>query len=295
MLETINLTKRFDGKAALSGVSFKIEDGAICGIVGSNGAGKSTLLRLISGIYRADEGKVLCDGQPVYENPVVKAGISLVTDEQYFPTGTSFNGMANMYAAVYKSFDKELFARLIKDYGLDPSSKVSAVSKGMRRQGALALALAARPRYLLLDETFDGLDPVMRGLSKRFIYDEVAKNGTTVILSSHSLRELEDTCDRLAMLHRGNLVFDSDLSTALGTTSKVQIAFAGAFDEQSFEGIELYGYKQNGRVASFITKMSEDEVRARLCALEPVLLEILPLTTEELFMDKLASLGYSLE
>lgn len=295
MIETINLTKRFDGKDAVKGVNCKIEDGIVYGIVGSNGAGKSTLLRLISGIYKADEGMVLCDGQPVYENPIVKAGISLVTDEQYFPTGTSFNAMANMYAAAYKRFDKELFARLIKDYGLDPSAKVSTFSKGMRRQGALALALAVRPRYLLLDETFDGLDPVMRGLSKRFIYDEVAQNGTTVILSSHSLRELEDTCDQLAMLHKGEVVFDDDLSSALGTARKVQIAFAGAFDEQSFEGIELYSYKQNGRVASFITKMPEDEIRAKLCILNPVLLEILPLTTEELFMDKLASLGYSVE
>ena len=212
MIQIQNITKRFDEKAVINDITRTVDEGTMFGIVGSNGVGKSTLLRLLAGVYKPDSGSISYGGAPVWDNPAVKEKIVFVADELYMPFYMNIKSMANLYKAAYKSFDMEHLCKLTTAFKLNPKASFNTFSKGMRRQAAIALALSARPKYLLLDETFDGLDVVMSSYMKRSIYEDMAERGTTVILSSHSLKELEDCADRLALLHDGSIVFDSQLS-----------------------------------------------------------------------------------
>ena len=213
MIEVKSVTKTFEGYKALDNVSCKIPEGCIYGMIGSNGAGKSTFLRLISGVYVPDSGEILIDGEPVYENVKVKNEIAFVPDEFYFMTGSSMKRMAEVYRSVYRDFDLERFNKLTEMFKLDPNKSLGTFSKGMRRQASIILALSTRPKYVFFDEAFDGLDPVMRKLVKTILYSDIEENGTTAIITSHSLRELEDLCDELALLHKGGLVLESDISS----------------------------------------------------------------------------------
>ena len=200
MIEVKNITKKFGDFTALDNVTCTIPEGCIFGMVGSNGAGKSTLLRLISGVYQPDGGEILIDGEPVWENKTIKSQIAYVPDELFFLGGATMERMAKLYAAAYPTFDKKRFAELAESFGLDVKKPVSTFSKGMRRQASTILALSSRPKYIFFDETFDGLDPIMRTLVKKLICNDVLERNATAIITSHSLRELEDTCDQLALL-----------------------------------------------------------------------------------------------
>ena len=203
MIRAAGITKKFGSFTALDEVTCNILDGCVYGLVGSNGAGKSTFLRVLAGIYKPDEGVAYFDDEPVYENPSVKEQISFVADELYFLTGSNMKKMALMYKRLYDNFDMDRFNELTKIFGLDPDKNIANFSKGMRRQASIILTLSTRAKYMFFDETFDGLDPVMRNLVKKLICDDVAEKGSTVIITSHSLRELEDICDHLALLHKG--------------------------------------------------------------------------------------------
>ena len=288
-----NVTKKFDGFAALRGLNCSIPESCVYGLVGSNGAGKSTFLRLISGIYRADAGTVTFDGAPVYENPEVKGKILYVPDELYFLPQSNMNRMAQLYRAMYPNFSDERFAELVKTFGLDPSANINTFSKGMKRQAATILALSSMPRYLFFDETFDGLDPVMRNLVKRVIYNDVLERKTTTIITSHSLRELEDACDQLALLHKGGIVFESDIQNLKTTLFKIQVAFSDKYDRSKFSEIEMLSYTQVGSVATFIARGEREAVTARIRAMSPVLLDVLPLNLEEVFIYEMEALGYA--
>ena len=198
MIKTENLSKYFDGFAALENISCTINDGCIYGMVGSNGAGKSTLLRIMTGIYKSDKGTVTIDDEPVYENPNVKKRIAFVPDELFFLPGSNMNRMAEMYSYIYPNFDRKRFNELTEVFGLNPKKSINTFSKGMRRQAATILSISTKPDYLLFDETFDGLDPVMRNYVKKLICEDVIERNVSAIITSHSLRELEDTCDQLA-------------------------------------------------------------------------------------------------
>ena len=288
-----NVTKKFDGFAALRGLNCSIPESCVYGLVGSNGAGKSTFLRLISGIYRADAGTVTFDGTPIYENPEVKGKILYVPDELYFLPQSNMNRMAQLYRAMYPNFSNERFAELVRTFGLDPYANINTFSKGMKRQAATILALSSMPQYLFFDETFDGLDPVMRNLVKRVIYNDVLERKTTTIITSHSLRELEDACDQLALLHKGGIVFESDIQNLKTTLFKIQVAFSEKYDRSKFSEIEMLSYTQVGSVATFIARGEKEAVSAKIRAMSPVLLDVLPLNLEEVFIYEMEALGYA--
>jgi ABC-2 type transport system ATP-binding protein len=288
-----NVTMKFDSHTALSGLNCKIPNGCIYGLVGSNGAGKSTFLRLISGIYRPNSGSITIDSAPVYENPAVKNKILFVPDEQYFIPGANLSRMAKLYAAIYESFSFERFHNLTKTFGLSETANIGTFSKGMKRQASTILALSCMPEYLFFDETFDGLDPVMRNLVKQVIYNDVMERNTTTIITSHSLRELEDTCDQLALLHKGGIVFESDIQNLKTQLFKIQVAFDGEFDKSRFKEIQMLNYTQVGSVATFIARGGREDVVARIREMNPLLLDVLPLNLEEVFVYEMEALGYA--
>jgi len=295
MIKTNNLKKDFDGFTALTDVSCTIPKGCIYGMVGSNGAGKSTFLRLITGVYRPDKGTILIDDQPVYENPEVKAKMTYVPDELYFLQGANMNRMADFYKAIYENFDNERFHFLTNAFGLNPKKSLGTFSKGMKRQAAIILALSCRPDYMFFDETFDGLDPVMRNLVKSLICKDVVENKVTCIITSHSLRELEDICDQLALLHKGGLVLESDIYNLKTSQFKIQVAFNYEYSEELFKGVDVHNIRKIGSVTNMIVKGSREETVKRLEELKPIILEVLPLTLEEVFTYEMETLGYNFD
>ena len=293
MIHAENVTMRFGDFTALKNLTCTIPDGCIYGLIGSNGAGKSTFLRLISGVYRPAEGKITVDGMPVWENPAAKAGIVYVPDDLYFLPQSNMNRMASFYNAIYPNFSYERFKNLIATFKLDPAVNLNTFSKGMRRQAATILALSTMPKYLFFDETFDGLDPVMRNLVKQVIYNDVMERKTTAIITSHSLRELEDGCDQLALLHQGGIIFESDVQNLKTSLIKVQIGFRQPFTKEKFQGLETVSYSQLGSVASLIIRGDRDTLAPVFNAMEPALLDFLPLTLEEVFIYEMEVLGYA--
>lgn len=292
MIEAKNLCKSFDGFCALNDISCVIPDGCIYGLVGTNGAGKSTLLRIMTGVYRQDKGELTYDGQPVYENQAVKRDIVYVPDELYFLPGSNLNRMAKLYRAAYPGFDMDKFTRLAEDLRLDRKKNLAAFSKGMKRQAAIILALACNPKYMFFDETFDGLDPVMRNLIKAIICQEVEQRRAVAVITSHSLRELEDTCDQLALLHKGGLVLESEIIDLKTNMFKVQTAFLDNYDRTRFAGIDILHFVKRGSVSNIIVRGDRGEIIERFNALHPVILDILPLTLEEVFTYEVEALGY---
>ncbi len=295
MISIKNLTKNFDDFTALDNVSCNIEKGVIYGVVGSNGAGKSTLLRLLSGIYKADGGIIEFDGENVWENPTVKENIVFVPDDIFYLNGSNLNRMAKLYASVYKNFDYSRFNFLVQTFKLDSKKSINTFSKGMKRQAAVILALSCHAQYMFFDETFDGLDPVMRALVKKLICDDVIENNVTAIMTSHSLRELEDTCDQLALLHKGGLVFESDISNLKTSLFKVQVAFSNDFTQADFGDLDILHYEKSGSVANMIVKGDKEITISGLKKMNPLLLDILPLSLEEVFTYEMAMLGYSFD
>jgi len=292
MIQATNLTKKFGDFTALNSLNCKIADGCIYGMVGSNGAGKSTLLRLISGIYKADGGELTVDGSPVFDNPATKKRMILVPDELYFLPRADLNRMAKLYASVYEGFSYDKFKSLVSAFKLDPAANIGTFSKGMRRQASTILALSCNADYLLFDETFDGLDPVMRNLVKNLIYNDVCERNVTAVITSHSLRELEDTCDQLSLLHKGGIIFESDIGNLKTSLFKVQVAFGEEYDRAKFAGVDILSFTKHGSVASLIVRGDRDETEARIRAMQPLLFEILPLSLEEVFVYEMDALGY---
>lgn len=293
MIRAEKLVKKFDDSTALSGIDCVIPEGCIYGLVGSNGAGKSTLLRLIAGVYKADGGSITIDEQQVYENPSVKKSVIYVPDDLFFLPGANMKRMAELYAAIYKDFDKSRFQYLTAAFGLNAKKPINTFSKGMRRQAAVLLAVCSKPKYLLMDETFDGLDPVMRNLVKSLICEDVVERKATAILSSHSLRELEDTCDQLALLHKGGMVLESDIGNLKTSLFKVQTAFGYPYDKELFAGTHILHYSRKGSVTNMIIRGDKEETIAKIQALNPILLDVLPLTLEEVFTYEMEALGYT--
>lgn len=293
MIQVNELTKKFGDFTALSALDCTIPAGCIYGLVGSNGAGKSTLLRLICGIYRPDKGNVTLDGRNIYENPELKEKLVFVPDELYFLPQANMLRMAQTYASFYPRFDRSRFSELTDAFKLNPKANLGTFSKGMRRQAATVLALACKTDFLFLDETFDGLDPIMRNLVKKVLYADVAERGATAVITSHSLRELEDTCDQLALLHKGGIVFESDVQNLKTTLFKVQIAFDHDYDHTLFSGFDVLNFTKHGSVSNLIVRGDRDKVVHDLRTKSPILMEVLPLSLEEVFLYEMESLGYS--
>ncbi len=295
MIRVNNVTKRFAEVTALREMSLEVPQGRVYGLVGSNGAGKSTLLRLLAGIYRPDAGEILLDEASVFNNPKIKEQICFVSDELYFLPQSNLSRMAAMYQTVYHSFSAEKFDKLCKEFELPTQMPLSHFSKGMKRQAAIILALAVQPKYLMLDETFDGVDPVKRALVKKAIYEDITARGASAIISSHSLRELEDTCDQLAMLHKGGIVLESDIAHLQTSLFKVQAACSVPVCKEDFPDIDVVRFKISGRVVEMIVRGDRGEVEQKLSQKTPLLVDVLPLTLEEVFMYELDALGYAVQ
>ncbi len=295
MIKARKLTKRFGNVEALVNLDCNIPQGCIYGLVGANGAGKSTFLRLCNGIYQPDGGHISINGGEVFDNPAVKAHCVFVPDELYFLPQSNLNRMALLYESMYPQFSNERFAELCDAFKLERARQLNTFSKGMRRQAATILALASMTDYVFFDETFDGLDPVMRNLVKGMLYDDVLQRGCTAVVTSHSLRELEDTCDQLALLYQGGIVFESDVQNLKTSLFKVQVAFLEDYDRTHFDGLEILSFVKQGSVANMIIRGDSAKSKAVIAAQSPLLLEILPLTLEEVFLYEMEALGYSFE
>lgn len=292
MIEIKGVTKRFQEKIALDNVEFSIPKGSVFGLVGSNGSGKSTLLRLISGVYSLDGGEILVDGVTPFNSPKTKAQICYLADTPYFVHQSNINEMAKLYKSIYPTFSDEKFEYLKTIFPLDTKIKISTMSKGMQRQAALMLCLAVKPKYLLLDEAFDGLDPVMRESLKRLIAKDIIDRDLTVIITSHNLRELEDMCDKVGLLHKGKIIFNDNLENLKGKVHKIQTAFNKIPSENNFSELDLLKFERTGSMVQIVARGKKDEILEYINRMDPILLETIQPTLEELFIFELGGLGY---
>lgn len=294
MIEIQNLTKRFDEVTALDSLCCTISEGSVFGLVGSNGSGKSTLLRIISGVFQPDMGQVLIDGHSTFENIEVKEKCFFVSDFPYFFNDSTLVNMASIYRKLYPNWSEERYTQLCAMFPINSKAKIISMSKGMQRQAALILALSAMPEYLFLDEIFDGLDPVVRQLVKKLIVDDVSSRKMTVVIASHNLRELEDVCDHIGLLHRGGIVLERELDQLKLGIHRVQIAFSAPLAEDAFSGIEIVKMEQRGSLYNLVVRGEPEQFMPYLKSLNPVLVEALPLTLEEVFISEMEVAGYDI-
>ncbi len=296
MIETKALVKRFGETTALDEATLTVQTGSIFGLVGSNGAGKSTLLRILAGVYQPDAGEALLEGSSPWEDAGLRARLRLIPDELWFPYTYSVRQMGKVMAQFYPSWDAGYFEHLCQAFPVDEKAKYNALSKGNRKQAALILALASRPDFLLLDEVFDGLDPVVRRLLKKLLAEEVADRQMTVVLASHNLREMEDFCDTLALLHKGGVVLERELDEMHLHLHRVQAVFREMPEIGALkQAICITSWEQTGSLLSFVARGSEEEILAALDGFSPTFREALPLSLEEVFISEMEACGYDME
>ena len=289
MLQIKNVTKTFGQFKALDNLSMTVPKGTVYGLVGPNGAGKSTAIRLLTGVYTPDEGQLTMDGQNVYENVAVKERIGYIPDEIfYFPSAT-LEDMRKFYKGLYPKFDDALFDRLYEIFNLPPKSPLRRFSKGMQKQAAFHLAICCRPEVLILDEPVDGLDPVMRRQVWSLILSDVAEHGTTVLISSHNLRELEDICDHVGIMDHGHMLLEKSLADMQGSTVKLQIV------GELPEGLDVLHESKSGRLSTYIIRGGADQVTAKVAATNPAYYDVLPLSLEEIFIYELGGVNYEVK
>lgn len=293
MLEAKNVVKTFDGFRALDSLNMTVPKGAVYGLVGPNGAGKSTIIRHLAGIYRQDSGEVLLDGQPVYENPAVKRRMTVIGDDWYYFPQANIREMARFFAGLYPAFSWERYEKLKQVFPLDEKMMLRRMSKGMQKQAAFWLAVCCMPEYLILDEPVDGLDPVMRRQVWSLLLGDVSERGTTVLVSSHNLRESEDVCDHVGILNRGQVLLERSLSDLQDNTVKLQVAYAGVTEPMLPSELNILHRSHVGRVYTYIVRGSRAEILRRMEITEPILLESIPLTLEEIFIYELGGVDYA--
>lgn len=293
MIEAINLIKTFEETCALDGLTLTVPESAVYGLIGPNGAGKSTLIRHLTGIYRQDAGELRINGEPVYENPAVKAKIASIPDEIPYWSQATIEDMMRFYASVYPQFDRQYYEQLGRVFDLDEKRMMRKLSKGQQKLAAFRFALAQRPEMLVLDEPLDGLDPVNRRTVWGLILGEVAERGTTVLVSSHNLRELEDVCDHVGIMNRGRMLLERSLSELQENMVKIQLVLP---DGTELPGdLELLHEGRTGRLRQLILRGSAEELSARLSACEPLFMDVLPLTLEEIFIYELGGMEHEVK
>ena len=289
------LTKKFDEKIALDSITLTIPDGCIYGLVGSNGSGKSTLLRLISGVYMADEGEICVDGENCFNNPVIKSQIAFLGDTPYFLPQSDLKEMADLYSSMYPDFDYKIYNHLLTVFPLNPKARLSTFSKGMQRQAALILALSTNPRYLLMDEAFDGLDVVMRRVLANIVMDGVEKRGMTPIIASHNLRDLENVCDNVCVIHDGKIISNGNIESLRGNMHKIQVAFSTVPEISTFDSLYVIKAERTGSLLSLVVRGNEDEIMQFINSLSPLYAECIEPTLEEVFVYELEVCGYDVK
>ena len=296
MIEFKNVSKNFDHIKAIDHISATIEEGHVFGLIGTNGAGKSTLMRLASGVFRPDQGSILVDGEPIYDNPAVKAKIFYISDEQYFFKNGTPRDMLRLYTAYYPEFDREKWQELMEKFGLDINRKVNTFSKGMKKQLSVICGVCANTKYLLCDETFDGLDPVMRQAVKTLFVREMGKRGLTPVIASHNLRELEDICEYVGLLHRGGILFERDLDEMKLNLHKVQcVVKKESILQEIKKDLEVLTLENRGALYTFTVRGKREEVVDYMEGLDLTFYELLPLSLEEIFISETEVKGYDIK
>ena len=293
MIEVKNVVKTFDGFAALNDATLSVPTGAVYGLVGPNGAGKSTIIRHLTGIFRQDSGTVRLGGEDVWENAALKAKIAAIPDDWYYFNSAGIGDMMRFYKGFYPNFSTERYEKLREVFELDEKRPIRRFSKGMQKQAAFWLALSAMPDYLILDEPVDGLDPVMRRQVWSLMMGDVAERGTTVLVSSHNLRELEDVCDHVGIMNKGQVLLERSLSELQDNTVKLQAAYAAAEEPALPPELEVLHRSAVGRVYTYIIRGKREDILHRMQALSPLLLEAIPLTLEEIFIYELGGADYA--
>jgi ABC-2 type transport system ATP-binding protein len=296
MIALNNIGKSFGDVTALDNVTVNIKDSTIYGLIGSNGAGKSTLLKILSGAYRQDYGEVLINGSPVFNNYAIKKDIVYLSDDQFFLPNSTINESAKFYSALYESFNYTFFGNLLEILKLDPKRKIANFSKGMQKQTAVLLGLSCRPKFLFCDETFDGLDPVMRQYVKKLLASDTADYNTTTIIASHNLRELEDICDHVGILHKGGILFEKDLDDLKLEIHNFQCSFGTDYipKREEFPELDIVTYKTLGSVIKMTVRGDKNKIFGVISRKNPILAETLPLTLEEIFIEEMEGKGYDL-
>lgn len=295
MIYADNATKYFDEILAVDHIVAEIRQGSVFGLIGSNGAGKSTFIRMIAGIYAPDEGSVTLDGESIYENLAIKQRIFHISDEQYFFSNSSPLEMKNFYSNFYPNFDSARFQMLMDGFGLDENRKIRTFSKGMKKQVSIICGLCSNVEYLLCDETFDGLDPVARQTVKGLFAEDVADRGMTPIIASHNLRELEDICDHVGLLHRGGILFTKDLDSLKLGMFKMQCAFGRELAEDAFDTLDILNLDKRGSLYTITARGDKASLEDEIMSMGPIFFEMLPLTLEEIFIKETEVAGYDIQ
>ena len=292
MIQILDLNKSFGSKKVLENLNCTIKTGSIYGLIGANGAGKSTLLRIIMGIFRKDSGKITIDDKELIDDEELKQKLCFVPDDLFFFKGYTIKDTINFYSKLYNNFEKDRAKKLAENLNLPLDKKISVFSKGMKRQVALICAICTNCDYMFFDETFDGVDPVIRNYLKKIIADQMAKKETTIIMTSHNLRELEDICDNVGLLYKGGIIFESELDSLKTNMFKIQISLPNDFSKEDFSKCEVLSFKKTGSVATVIIKGEREKFEKELKDMNPIILDFLPLTLEEIFIYQMEVLGY---
>ena len=296
MIEINGLTKSFDDLKAVNNVTLKINEKNVFGLIGTNGAGKSTMLRMISGILKQDSGSITVDSMPVYDNIEVKKNMCFISDDPYFMSNATPADMESLYAGIYEKFDREQFEKLLGSFELDSGRKINTFSKGMKKQLAVLLGICSKTKYLLCDETFDGLDPVMRQGVKSMMVDAIEERGLTPIIASHNLRELEDICDHIGLLHKGGILLSEDLEDLKCNIQKIQCVFKKEDDAaEAVKGLDIMKSEKRGSLHTYTVRGNEQEIKDRFGLVSPVFFEVLPLSLEEIFISVTEVAGYDIK
>ena len=295
MIEIIDVTKKFGDFTAIDKLSFKVDKASIYGLVGYNGAGKTTLLKTVAGVYKADGGEVKIFNENVFDNPKIKQRVFYVPDDIYFEQGATIESMGKFYAGYYPNFDKNAMRKLAEVFGLETKKRIHGFSKGMQRQAELVLALAAKPDILLLDESFDGLDPAKRNLVKNLLLDYMAENECSVIISSHNLHELADLCDHIGLINGKNIVLDCSVDEMSGSRCKFRLIFNDEKSEEDFKDFDIKAFNRDGKIISISLNGDIDENEKRLNAMKPLMIEKFPLTLEEIFLEEMKTNDYDFD
>ncbi|RBP05946.1 ABC transporter ATP-binding protein [Rossellomorea aquimaris] len=295
MIKIKSLSKSFEGNTIIHDVSFSVQKGSIYGLLGSNGAGKTTLLKSISGVLKPESGDIYLKDQPVFENIQTKETLVFIPDQPFFFAHYTLNQMARFYQNTYSRWDEHEYKSLAGLFGIDPHKKLHKYSKGVQRQAAFILALSTQPDVLILDEPLDGLDPVVRKKVKSVLITEVANREMTILISSHNLREVEDICDHIGILHQGRFLLEKELDDLKSGIHKLQLAFKGEIPKKLFTELDLLHEETRGSVSLCIVRGDEKHVRSMIHPYHPVIFDMLPLTLEEIFVYEMEDVGYAIQ
>lgn len=295
MIEAVNLTKRFDDVVAVDHINAKIREGCVFGLIGTNGAGKSTFLRMASGVLKPDEGTIQIDGENVFENTKVKSRFFYISDDQYFFGNATPEDMMGFYRSVYPRFDTPRFYHLLETFGLAKRRKVATFSKGMKKQLSVICGICANTDYIFCDETFDGLDPVMRQAVKSLFANDMTERNLTPIIASHNLRELEDICDHVGLLHKGGILLSKDLDDMKLNIHKIQCVLRDGMGPEEIHGLSVLKTERRGSLYTITVRGKKEEIEAAVACCEPIFFELIPLSLEEIFISETEVAGYDIK